>query len=104
LRDALGETSGGKASDLPKAMQKIAEHGEGVVVIIREPRKTTLSDLLAQRSGETAKHPPMLRDYGIGAQILLDLGIHEMVLLSNSRSAVIGLEGYGLSIAGYEGI
>ena len=46
----------------------------------------------------------MLRDYGIGAQILLDLGIRKMTLLSNSRSAVIGLDGYGLTIKGYEGI
>lgn len=105
LHDALGDTFGNKTGDLAKAMQKIAEHGEGVVVIIREPRRTTLSDLLAQRDDSGAvKQPPMLRDYGIGAQILLDLGIHEMVLLSNSRSAVIGLEGYGLSIADYEAL
>jgi 3,4-dihydroxy 2-butanone 4-phosphate synthase/GTP cyclohydrolase II len=39
-----------------------------------------------------------LRDYGIGAQILLDLGVKEMVLLSNSRRTIIGLEGYGLNI------
>ena len=45
-----------------------------------------------------------LRDYGIGAQILLDLGIKEMLLLSNAQRAVIGLEGYGLTIAGYQPI
>jgi 3,4-dihydroxy 2-butanone 4-phosphate synthase/GTP cyclohydrolase II len=43
-----------------------------------------------------------LRDYGIGAQILLDLGVREMVLLSNSQRPVVGLEGYGLTITGYE--
>ena len=104
LRDALGDTFGDKTGELAKAMQKIADHGEGVVVIIREPRRTTLSDLLAIRSSDAKKKPPMLRDYGIGAQILLDLGIRDMVLLSNSRSAVIGLDGYGLSISAYEGI
>lgn len=104
LRDALGDTFGNKTGELAKAMHKIAEHGEGIVVIIREPRRTTLSDLLAERSGESKGRAPMLRDYGIGAQILLDLGIREMTLLSNSRSAVIGLEGYGLSIKNYESI
>ena len=39
-----------------------------------------------------------LRDYGVGAQILLDLGIHEMVLLSNTKRTIIGLDGYGLSV------
>jgi 3,4-dihydroxy 2-butanone 4-phosphate synthase/GTP cyclohydrolase II len=39
-----------------------------------------------------------LRDYGIGAQILLDLGVKQMVLLSNTKKTVVGLEGYGLTI------
>ena len=39
-----------------------------------------------------------LRDYGIGAQILLDLGVKNMILLSNRRRTIIGLEGYGLNI------
>jgi 3,4-dihydroxy 2-butanone 4-phosphate synthase/GTP cyclohydrolase II len=41
---------------------------------------------------------PELRDYGIGAQILLDLGVRDMVLLSNTRRTLIGLEGYGLNV------
>ncbi|MDG1286021.1 MAG: 3,4-dihydroxy-2-butanone-4-phosphate synthase [Rickettsiales bacterium] len=104
LRDAMGDMFGDKTGELAKAMNKIADHGEGIVVIIREPRRTTLSDLLSLRSGDSKTRPPMLRDYGIGAQILLDLGIREMTLLSNSRSAVIGLEGYGLSISDYKSI
>ena len=43
---------------------------------------------------------PTLRDYGIGAQILIDLGVHEMVLLSNTDHTIIGLDGYGLRVAG----
>ncbi len=103
LHDALGDKFGNKISELAKAMDKISAHGSGVVVVIREPRKDTLSSLLQQRDS-TNKKPPMLRDYGIGAQILLDLGIKEMILLSNSKTNVIGLEGYGLRIAGYEPI
>ncbi len=104
LRDAVGDNFADKTGELSKAMQKIADHGEGLVVIIREPRRNTLSELLGQRSGETSNAAPMLRDYGIGAQILIDSGVTEMILLSNSRNAVIGLDGYGLQIAGYESI
>ncbi len=39
-----------------------------------------------------------LRDYGIGAQILLDLGVHDMVLLSNHPRTIVGIDGYGLNI------
>ena len=42
-----------------------------------------------------------LKNYGIGAQILLDLGIKNMTLLTNSEKSVIGLEGYGIKICGY---
>jgi 3,4-dihydroxy 2-butanone 4-phosphate synthase/GTP cyclohydrolase II len=52
----------------------------------------------AKRSGNA------LRDYGIGAQILLDLGVKDMVLISNRRRTIIGLEGYGLNIVGQEPI
>jgi len=49
--------------------------------------------------------PQTLRQYGIGAQILAALGVHEMTLLTNSKAPkVVGLEGYGLSIAGTRAI
>jgi 3,4-dihydroxy 2-butanone 4-phosphate synthase/GTP cyclohydrolase II len=41
-----------------------------------------------------------LRDYGIGAQILSDLGVQTMILLSNTRRTIVGLEGHGLSVVG----
>ena len=41
-----------------------------------------------------------LREYGIGAQILADLGVSEMTLLTNSHRNVIGLEGYGITVVG----
>jgi 3,4-dihydroxy 2-butanone 4-phosphate synthase/GTP cyclohydrolase II len=51
------------------------------------------------RAGET---PPLeeLRDYGVGAQILAELGVHDMVLLTNTHHSLVGLDGYGLSIVG----
>jgi 3,4-dihydroxy 2-butanone 4-phosphate synthase/GTP cyclohydrolase II len=80
------------------AMHMIGNANRGVVVLIREHRPTALAErvrLLAQGAEKVQRE---LRDYGIGAQILLDLGIRNMILLTNRRRTVIGLEGYGLNI------
>jgi 3,4-dihydroxy 2-butanone 4-phosphate synthase/GTP cyclohydrolase II len=103
LADALGDVGGG-AGVLQHAMAQIARHGRGAVVLIREPICTHVSDHVRMKRGEAPLAAMDLRDYGIGAQILLDLGLRDMVLLSNSKRAVIGLEGYGLTISGYEPI
>jgi len=97
LDDVLGDQGSGKAGELHCAMEMIAEHGCGVVVLIREPQPTSLSDRVR---GHLEHQPlaPALRDYGVGAQILLDLGIHEMILLSNTKRSIVGLDGYGLKV------
>lgn len=101
LDDVLGEASGTRGGTLGAAMGLIGEVGRGVVVLIREPSPTSLSDRVRDklRAEAEGRAPQVeLRDYGVGAQILLDLGIHEMVLLSNNRKTIIGLDGYGLSV------
>lgn len=104
LQDMLGDMQSGGGGLLQAAMQDIAKAGSGVVVLIREPVKTSVSDHIRLKLGEQPLSPMDLRDYGIGAQILLDLGVRDMILLSNSRRAVIGLEGYGLTISDYRSI
>jgi 3,4-dihydroxy 2-butanone 4-phosphate synthase/GTP cyclohydrolase II len=84
-------------------MRMIEAEGSGVVVLLREPRRTAASDGLKLRRGE-APAAPVLRDYGIGAQILLDLGVRNMTLLTNSPKMIVGLEGYGLHITGHRPI
>jgi 3,4-dihydroxy 2-butanone 4-phosphate synthase/GTP cyclohydrolase II len=80
------------------SMHMIGKAGRGIVVFIREHRSTALAERVRQL-GSGAKRPTReLRDYGIGAQILLDLGVRNMVLLTNHHRTVIGLEGYGLNI------
>jgi 3,4-dihydroxy 2-butanone 4-phosphate synthase/GTP cyclohydrolase II len=79
------------------AMHMIGNAGRGVVVMIREHRKTALAERVRQLSSQP-RQPRELRDYGIGAQILLDLGVQNMILLTNRRRTVIGLDGYGLNI------
>jgi len=96
LDDVLGDSASGKGAELHTAMQMIADHGRGVIVLIREPLPTSLSDRVRHRLQPAASG--QLRDYGIGAQILLDLGVREMILLSNTRRTIVGLEGYGLSV------
>ena len=108
LDDVLGCTLSGKGGDLQAAMEMIGRAGRGVVVLIREPQPTALSDLVAAQAAATSGKPRgragELRDYGVGAQILLDLGVRDMVLLSNSPKTIIGIEGYGLKVVGHQPI
>ncbi|MDQ2802415.1 MAG: 3,4-dihydroxy-2-butanone-4-phosphate synthase [Pseudomonadota bacterium] len=82
---------------LQSAMRMIAAEGRGAIVLLRDPRPTALSERIAGLAADPRPRP-VLRDYGIGAQILVDLGVHDMVLLSNTQRTVVGLEGYGLNI------
>ena len=104
LHDVLGDTYDTKATDLHAAMERISKAGNGVIVLLREPKRSAVLDKVRQHTGQAQELNSLLRDYGIGAQILLDLGVREMTLLSNSQRPVVGLEGYGLTITGYEKI
>lgn len=101
LLDDLLAVRGGKDDVLSRSMELIAKEGRGVVVLIRESRSTYISDLLLRQDPRTETGRRRLKEYGVGAQILLDLGVRDMVLLTNSASkTVVGLEGYGLRIVG----
>ena len=92
LEDVLGITPD-RAGDLQAAMRVIAAEGRGVVVLLRD----TTMQLVMQ--GEVS--PQTLRQYGLGAQILSALGLHKIVLVTNSaRPRVVGLDAYGLEITG----
>jgi len=95
----------GKSEDniLQQSIDMIDKEGRGVIVILRPPNATILSDRLLRKndSDNQGNKDHVIRDYGIGAQILLDLGVKNMVLLSNSPKSVVGLEGYDLHISGH---
>ncbi|MFZ5930222.1 MAG: 3,4-dihydroxy-2-butanone-4-phosphate synthase [Pseudomonadota bacterium] len=93
--DLLGAKSG-HTGMLHGAMEMISKLERGVIVLIRDTKATIVSDILMRgRKGGVRE----LRDYGVGAQILVDLGVKELTLLSNTQSKhIIGLEGYGLKI------
>ena len=92
LEDVLG-INPAHSGALHGAMNVIAEEGRGVIVLLRDTMMKLVMD--------DAASPQTLRQYGLGAQILASLGLHNVTLVTNSPlPKVIGLEGYGLSITG----
>ena len=108
MDDVLGDASGGKAGTLQNAMKAVAKAGRGAVVLIRHPRSNALTLHSSAPSegepGDAGGVGQELRNYGVGAQILLDLGISDMTLLSNTQHTIIGLDGYGLTVSGQQPI
>ncbi|GAA4768876.1 3,4-dihydroxy-2-butanone-4-phosphate synthase [Stakelama sediminis] len=98
--DIFGE-GGPRGSLLRRAMEIIAKEGAGVVVVINKQRSDAFTMAVQARAG-ALKPGDMdeLRDYGVGAMILNELGVEEMILLTNTHHTLIGLDGYGLSIVG----
>lgn len=101
LQDVLGDDFDGKGGELQAALQILGQEDSGVLVLLRESQRSNLSELLHARQAGSGKASNDLRDYGIGAQILLDLGVKHMILLSNSKPQAIALDGYGLDIVGH---
>jgi 3,4-dihydroxy 2-butanone 4-phosphate synthase/GTP cyclohydrolase II len=110
LADSLGDATASvffrgearsRAGELESAMRLIAEKGRGVIILIREPTPTTISRFIKEREGhELSKPVAELRQYGIGAQMLQDLGVRNMILLTNSSHKIVGIEGYGIHMVG----
>ncbi|HEX8525874.1 3,4-dihydroxy-2-butanone-4-phosphate synthase [Allosphingosinicella sp.] len=102
--DAFAE-AGERGGLLEGSMKAIAEAGAGVIVVINRPMPDELTESLRVRSGEAeARDVEQLRDYGVGAQILIALGVHDMILLTNSHHTPVALGGYGLRIVGQQPI
>lgn len=112
LEDVLGDRQTGHGGDLHAAMNAVAEEGRGAIVLIREARANSLSSAVAglidRHGGDgsglrndiagTDSVDSDLRDYGVGAQILHDLGVRDMILLSNTKRHIVGLDGFGLNL------
>jgi 3,4-dihydroxy 2-butanone 4-phosphate synthase / GTP cyclohydrolase II len=99
LSDLLG-APGKRNRLLQKSMEVISEEGEGIIVMLRPPGEDGFEQ---QLSG--AREPGSdFRSHGIGAQILAELGVRDVILLTNSQYHMIAIEGYGLSIVGQRSI
>ena len=92
LDDMLGRP-GPKKRSLQRAMAVIGREGAGLIVLLIRPQES------GEAGGGEARDMD-LRAYGIGAQILADMGVHELILLTNSHRNVVAIEGYGLNIVG----
>ena len=97
LEDLMCER-GGRGGYLHAAMHMIGKEGRGVVVIIRERKTTGVSDRVRANREYGETDASELRDIGIGAQILRDLGVRDMIVLSHSQRPLVGIEGYGLKV------
>ena len=89
---------GDRAGLLQRAMETIAEQGAGVVVLLRRRPPGYADTALTLLDSTPDEQSTDMRDYGIGAQILADLGIHDIVLLTKSHHSYVALDGYGLNI------
>ena len=104
LDDVLGDIHNSKAGELKEIFQIINKAEKGVIVLIRDPLKSSYSEQLKTRNNlpdakmDVSAPATELRDYGVGAQILIDLGIKDMIVLSNTERTLIALEGFGLNI------
>ena len=97
LLDVAGLGGRGRTTEFGRAMEIIAAEGRGAVILLRD---TTM-----KLAGGDGASPQTLRQYGLGAQILSSLGLSRLVLLTNSPPPkVVGLDAYGLSIAGTRAI
>jgi len=86
---------------LGRAMTKIGEEGRGVVVVLSSTAPDLVACIIRAREAgreESGARTVAVREYGIGAQVLTDLGIHRISLLSNSDTNFVGLDGYGIEI------
>jgi 3,4-dihydroxy 2-butanone 4-phosphate synthase/GTP cyclohydrolase II len=109
--DIFGSLRCDCGAQLKAAMEMIAAEGSGVILYIRhqEGRGIGLLDKLhaynlqdkgldTVEANEALGHPPDKRDYGIGSQILYDLGVRKIRLLTNNPKKIYGLEGFGLEV------
>ena len=98
--DLLGHVEA-RQNYIPKAMQALAaSDSPGVVVFLRDPGLHGLAERLGGADKPTAVDRS-LKAYGVGAQILLDLGVKDMIVMSSTRPNPTALEGYGLRIVGW---
>ena len=79
---------------LSKSIDIISKEENGIIVIIRNPKKELLD------KDFHVKRKSILKEYGIGAQILTDLGAKKITLLTTSKKKIIGIDGFGLEING----
>jgi 3,4-dihydroxy 2-butanone 4-phosphate synthase/GTP cyclohydrolase II len=112
LCDVFGVTDGDRFDRIDAAMRKIAKHQSGVFVYIRsmfrgprmiEQLKEMAEDSMADAQPDHATLPPEheMRDFGLGAQIIRDLGLKRITVISDHPKEMVGMAGYGIEVSGH---
>lgn len=101
--DLLGQ-EGPRSKLLSRSMEIIGEAGSGVVVILNRHTPDAFTRMFRMKAGMEESNMDELRDYGVGAQILAEMGVHEMILLTNSHHSLVALDGYELAVVGKQPI
>ncbi|HKY83180.1 MAG TPA: 3,4-dihydroxy-2-butanone-4-phosphate synthase [Sphingobium sp.] len=101
LTDLFGQV-GQRSGVLARSMEIIAEEGAGLIVMLPNfpDNRDWLSKIIRRQAGEQVEGMDELRNYGVGAQILAELGVHDMILLTNTHHSLVALDGYDLAVVG----
>ena len=103
LSDVLGyQSSSRSGAELSIAMETISKNKSGIIILIRDLSSESLSKKFSANLNYPTKNFKSIRDYGVGAQILLNLGVKNMTILSNTKTTAIGLNGFGLNIKSWK--
>ena len=94
--DVFGQP-GARKRMLQRSMAEVGRAGAGVIIVLGPQQRGDLSRIV--RSGADGEDMD-LRSYGVGAQILADLGVHDMILLTNAHRNIVAIEGYGINVVG----
>jgi 3,4-dihydroxy 2-butanone 4-phosphate synthase / GTP cyclohydrolase II len=94
---------GSPTQTILSSLKSIEEKGQGVLVLIREQSNASFIEQFEGQAQQKQK-ALLIREYGVGAQILVDLGVKNMILLTNSPKFISGLDAYGLHIVGHQEI
>lgn len=100
LSDTCG-MDGKRQGLLQRCMEIIGAEGAGIIVMLRGSEPDILSLTLQRETGQGPGDMDELRNYGIGAQLLAELGVHDMILLTNSQHSLVALDGYDLAVVGH---
>lgn len=100
LSDTCG-MAGKRQGLLQRCMEIIGAEGAGIIVMLRGSEPDILSLTLQRETGQGPGDMDELRNYGIGAQLLAELGVHDMILLTNSQHSLVALDGYDLAVVGH---
>lgn len=97
-RDESPEGALSSRQNLHLSLSKIEERGRGVLLYLRRTQPDYLQSVVSSGQGSTHNQVTMMREYGVGAQILRDLGVTQVELLTNSRKSLAGVKTFGIDI------